>query len=358
MARAFGLSREVRAADQLQKPAPTVAVPVQPLPQGSAGRATAEQVGIADSDPVTFFVIGDHGGVLAPGPQNAVSYAMQRRAGPAPAFVYSVGDWVYFGGDEGGWDTQVYEAYGHLAVPLVGIPGNHDDQYGGDPPYDPARGPLDGWIANMCTATPEVPPADPQLEYGRHTQTEPWCDWTLELQAATIIGLYTNVPRGGHLDQSQLDWLAAELKAARADVPAIVALHHPPYSVDSHHGGSKKMGSALDSAFTSSGRWPELVLAGHVHDFQSFTRKTADATLRYVVIGNSGYHNLHRLAHDAQPGMDLGGGVTLDYGDDSEYGFLVLTIGGGKIEGEYVGVKPGVMPDGSDAQVTPGKFTF
>ena len=101
----------------------------------------------------------------APGPQNAVSYAMQRRTGPAPAFVYSVGDWVYFGGDEGGWDSQVYEAYAHLDVPLVGIPGNHDDQYGGDPPYDPSRGPLDGWMANMCTAAPQVPPADPQFEY-------------------------------------------------------------------------------------------------------------------------------------------------------------------------------------------------
>src|SRR5437588_11975624 len=131
MGRAFGLSREVRAADQLQKPAPTVAVPVQPLPPGSAGRATAEQVGITDSDPITFFVIGDHGGVLAPAPQNAVSYAMQREGTP-PAFVYSVGDWVYFGGDEAGWEAQVYEAYGHVNAPLVGIPGNHDDQYGGD----------------------------------------------------------------------------------------------------------------------------------------------------------------------------------------------------------------------------------
>jgi hypothetical protein len=81
-------------------------------------------------------------------------------------------------------------------------------------------------------------------------------------------------------------------------------------------------------------------------------------SVRYVVIGNSGYHNLHQLASDASPGMDLGGGVTFDYGDASEYGFLVLTVGGGQISGEYVGVSPGTMPDGSDAKVTPEKYKF
>jgi hypothetical protein len=356
MARSFGLRRQVKAADQLQKAVPTVGV--QPLPAGTPGRATGRAVGIEESDPTIFYVIGDHGGVLAPGPQNAVSYAMQKQAGAAPAFVYSVGDWVYFGGDEGGWDTQVYEAYAHLNVPLLGIPGNHDDQYGGDPPYDPARGPLDSWVANMCTQKPEIPPADPQLEYGRHTQTQPWCDWTLSLKTVTIIGLYTNVPSGGHLDPSQVSWLTAELGDAPADRPLIVALHHPPFSVDAHHGGSKKMGDALDSAFKGAQRWPDLVLAGHVHDFQSFTRQVPEKAVRYIVIGNSGYHNLHQLASDATAGMDLGGGVTLEYGDASEYGYLALTVTKGKIAGEYIGVKPGVMPDGSDGQITAGKYKF
>jgi hypothetical protein len=356
MARTFGLPREVKAADQLQKSVPTVGV--QPLPPGLPGRATAQQVGIAETDPLTFFVIGDHGGIKSPGPQNAVSYAMQKHGGPAPAFVYSVGDWVYFGGDEGGWDSQVYEAYAHLNVPLVGIPGNHDDQYGGDPPYSASRGPLDAWMANMCTPKPEVPPADPQFEYGRHTQTEPWCDWTLELKAATIVGVYSNVPSGGHLEQSQIDWLSGELKNAPPDRPLIVALHHPAYSVDAHHGGSQKMGEALDTAFNGSGRWPDLVLTGHVHDFQHFTRQAQNKSVPYIVIGNSGYHNLHQLASDAKAGMDMGGGVKFEYGDASEYGYLALTVSGDKVAGEYVGVKPGTMPDGSDAHITPKKYEF
>jgi hypothetical protein len=356
MARRFGLPPQVRAADQLQKPMP--AAGRQPLPAGSPGRVTAQQVGIKDSEPITFYVIGDHGGIKTPGPQNAVSYAMQKHGGTQAAFVYSVGDWVYFGGDEGGWDSQVYEAYAHLNVPFVGIPGNHDDQYGGDPPYDPSRGPLDAWVANMCTPAPQVPPADPQFEYGRHTQTEPWCDWTLQLRTVSIIGLYSNVPSGGHLEQSQIEWLAGELKDAASDRPLIVALHHPPYSVDAHHGGSQNMGNAIDGAFQNAQRWPDMVLCGHVHDFQCFTRQTPAKAVRYIVIGNSGYHNLHQLASDATPGMDLGGGVKLDYGDASEYGFLVLTVGGGKIAGEYVGVTPGTMPDGSDARITPSKYGF
>lgn len=355
MERSFGLPREVKAGDQLQKSVPTVGV--QPLPPGSPGRASAQQVGIKESDPLTFFVIGDHGGALAPGPQNAVSCAMQKQV-PRPAFVYSVGDWVYYGGDEAGWDIQVYEPYAHMNVPLVGIPGNHDDQYGGNPPFDPSRGPLDAWMANMCTTTPQVPSADPQFEYGRHTQTEPWCDWTLELRALTIIGVYSNVPPGGHLEPGQIRWLGEELKAAPSDRPVIVSLHHAPYSIDAHHGGSQTVGRALDHAFSASGRVPEMVLCGHVHAYQRFTRTIGSKQVPYVVSGNGGYHNLQQLASDASPGARLAPDVVFEFGDASQYGFVKLTVGGGEISGEYVGVKPGTMPDGSDAQIAQGVDKF
>jgi membrane-associated phospholipid phosphatase len=48
----------------------------------------------------------------------------------------------------------------------------------------------------------------------------------------TIVGLYTNVPSGGHLEQTQIDWLTGELRDADPKLPLIVCLHHPPYSVD------------------------------------------------------------------------------------------------------------------------------
>jgi acid phosphatase type 7 len=213
-------------------------------------------------------------------------------------------------------------------------------------------------MANFCAKDPGVPAADPQLEFGRHTQTQPYCDWTLEHQAATITSLYTNVPSGGHLEQSQIDWFAGELKAAPTDRPLILTLHHPPYSVDAHHGGSQAMGEALDEALAAPGRAPDLVLSGHVHDYQRFTHTYQGKAIPYVVIGNSGYHNLHLLAADARPGEELADGVVFEYGDASEYGYLALTVSGGNISGEYTGVTPGTMPDGSDAKATPAKDTF
>jgi hypothetical protein len=92
-----------------------------------------------------------------------------------------------------------------------------------------------------------------------------------------------------------------------------------------------------------------------VHDAQFFTRQISGKKVPYIVMGNSGYHNLHLLANDAKPGQAVVPGVTFDYGDASEWGFLSLTVSGGKITCEYTGVTPGVKPDGSDAQVTPGK---
>ena len=322
------------AAKQIQKSWPAK-VPTQPLPSGQGGRAKAADLGVRETQPLTFFVVGDHGGIKDPTPQNAVTLAMEAADKP-PAFVYSVGDVVYFNADQGEWHPQFYEAYAHLPVPFLSIPGNHD----GDTTDDPNRTPLDTWMANFCATKPALPAGSE--EYGRDVQTQPYCDWTLQCEAVTIIGLYSNVPSGGNLEQSQVDWLTGELTDADPKLPLIVTLHHPPYSVDAHHGGSQKMGDALDSAFKASKRLPQLVISGHVHDYQRFTRSDLAQPIPYVVIGNSGYHNLHRLAPGSNPGEQIVPGVTFEYGDDAEYGFLKLTIGAGKIHGEYVGVTPGI----------------
>jgi acid phosphatase type 7 len=344
--------KPVTAAEQLQKSHPRTGL--QPLPKGSPGRVTGDAVGIDDATDISFFVIGDHGGVLAPGPQNAVSTAMETAAKP-PSFVYSVGDIVYFYGEESKYQHQFYEPYAHLPAPIVGIPGNHDGDREGE---HSERPPLDAFMANFCDVKPQIPTADPQFEFARHTQTQTYCDWNLGLAAVTIVGIYSNVPSGGHFEASQIEWLTAELKAAPDDRPLIVALHHPPYSVDEMHGGSLHMGEALDGAFHGSGRVPDLVLSGHVHDYQRFSRQFEGKTIPYGVIGNSGYHNLHQLAKDAKPGEEIADGVVFEYGDAKEYGFLQISVSGGKLAAEYNGVHPGTMPDGSDSRTTPTKDSF
>jgi predicted MPP superfamily phosphohydrolase len=350
MPRLVGLPR-MAARDQLQKSFPRVGI--QPLPDPyKPGRIGPGDVGINDpGDPLSFFVIGDCGGVKTPGPQNAVSDAMEQRQAEA-AFVLILGDVVYFNGEESSYHDQFYEPYAKLAKPIVAYPGNHD--------ADPLPGDttLAGFMTNFCDSQPSIPAADPQLEFGRHTQTLPYPEWTLQLQAVTIIGVYSNVPSGGHLEPEQVTRLTQELADADPGKPVIVGLHHPPYSIDSHHGGSQHMGDALDQAFKDSGRVPDLVLSGHVHDYQRFTRTIADKKVSYVVSGNGGYHNLHQLASDAAPGQQLTADVTLEFGDASRYGFLKLTVQAGAIRGEYVGVKPGTMPDGSDAQITASVETF
>ena len=79
------------AVKQLQKSWPPN-VPTQPLPAGQGGRAKAADLAIKQNEPLTFFVVGDHGGIKDPNPQNAVTLAMETEK--LPAFVYSVGDVV------------------------------------------------------------------------------------------------------------------------------------------------------------------------------------------------------------------------------------------------------------------------
>jgi acid phosphatase type 7 len=346
MDRATG-KNTVTAAEQLQRSHPRHHAKVQPLPQGFPGRASAKDVGIEDAgEEISFFVIGDHGGVKAAGPQNAVSYGMQKAGGAA--FVYSVGDIVYFYGEK--WSTLISSTSpmpmcrcrsSAFRATTTGISGASTPN---------ASRSMASW-RNFCDSTPSIPSTDAEFEFGRYTQTQPYCDWTLELEAVTIIGIYSNVVPGGHFEPSQIEWLKGELSAADANKPLIVSLHHPPYSVDSMHGGSVHVGEVLDEAFDVAKRTPDLVLSGHVHDYQRFTRKRGKEKIPYIVVGNSGYHNLHVFAKGTKAGEEVGGGVTFEAGVADEYGFLRLTVSKGKISGEFTGVKPGKMPDGSDAEV-------
>ncbi len=340
-----------KSAGQLQADGTGSVSGAYPLPAGTPGTASGAHVGIKEASPLTFIVMGDHGGVSDPNPQKAVAAALALET--SARFIYSVGDLVYFNGDPAQYPVQFYEPYANLHLPIVGVPGNHD----GDSSDGVTGSGIASFMANLCTPAPGLPPGDPDGEYGRDTQTQPYCDWTLALDAVTIIGLWSNVPSGGHLTASQVAYLTAQVKAANTTRPLIVVAHHPCYSVDAYHGGSVRMGSYLDGAFTAAGRWPDLVLAGHVHDYQRFTRTIPTGSVTYIVSGNGGYHNLHSIASDYQPGMQVASDVVVDYADASEYGYLVLTVDGTSISGEYVGVTPGSASN-LPPTVTRGKDAF
>jgi acid phosphatase type 7 len=298
----------------------------------------------------TFHVIGDHGGVKDPTPQAEVAKAMiadlQAHSTPAE-FCYSVGDVVYFNGAKVEYPPQFYEAYVHYNIPILAIPGNHD----GDP-EDDGEPSLQAFVRYFCDAAPQL--LAEVSEYNRDTMDQPNVFWTLDDELVTIVGLYSNVPAGGVIHPDQREWLIGELRAAPAGRALIVALHHPPYSADAHHGGSEQMGQILDQAFGAAERYPDLVLSGHVHNYQRFTRTLAGREVPYIVCGAGGYHDLHAMASGAEAGLQVTADCVLSQFDASQWGFLRLGVTASQIAGEYTGVdREGNVSTGVDAFATP-----
>ena len=93
------------------------------------------------------------------------------------------------------------------------------------------------------------------------------------------------------------------------------------------------MADVLENAIRDTGRVPNLVLAGHVHDYQRIEKTIAPSVpTPFIVTGNGGYHNLHALhskAGDVAPDT----GAVLRYGNDKTWGFLTLVIDGKTIIG-------------------------
>jgi hypothetical protein len=323
--RRFGIP-PATAREQLQKNHAPVAQTqsFQPLP-APTGQAPfrLELASVLGSEPqsLSLHVIGDH-------------------ARRPVSSCWSVGDIVYFNGAEVESPSQFGEPYAHYNVPLFAIPGNHD----GDPL--PGEASLAAFMRNFCAAQSQLLAS--MAEYQRDTMTQPNCYWTLRSAHATIVGLYSNVPEGGEIRAPQIEWLTGELEGAPQGVPLIVALHHPPYSADTHHGGSERMGKVLDEALQKARRVPQLILTGHVHNYQRFSRSLPAAfigdnvarQLPYIVIGNSGYHNLHALATGAAAGEELAPGVKLESFCADRWGFLRLDVGQGADPGKLHGDRP------------------
>jgi hypothetical protein len=307
-------------------------------------RLATSDIGIAPANGTrVLHVTGDTGGVKNPTPQLQVAEAMAAdlsaaNAAPAAALFYHVGDVVYFNGEESEYGAQFYEPYAHYNVPIVAIPGNHD----GDPGESEAPS-LAGFVENLCAQTPHL---DPQAqETNRDTMIQPNVYWTLTDGSLRIVGLYTNVPEGGQVKQDQIDWLVGELEDAPKGSTLVVALHHPPYSADAHHGGSARMGTMLDEAFEHAKRRPDMVISGHVHNYQRFTRTVGGTQIPYIVAGAGGYHNLHKMAKAPGGGplevpFQATNDCVLESFCDDQWGFLRLTFSSKapKISGEYVGV--------------------
>jgi hypothetical protein len=237
-----------------------------------------------------------------------------------------LGDVIYYNGQLAEYYGQFYEPYDHYDVPIFSIPGNHD----GDP-ADPTQESLDGWVAFFMTTTPHV---NPQAQDApRLTMPQPNCYWTLNCPLATIVGVYTNVPEGGSIDSVQQQWLTHEFATAPQDKALIVALHHPIYSFDDHHSGSARMADVVQHAINDSRRVPNMVLTGHVHNYQRIERNlVGDSATPFLVAGAGGYWHLHGM-NAADGTKDPGTHARLVYSNHKCHSYVTLTVDANTISG-------------------------
>ena len=93
------------------------------------------------------------------------------------------------------------------------------------------------------------------------------------------------------------------------------------------------MADVLENAIRDTGRVPNLVLSGHVHDYQRIEQTIAPgAPTPFIVTGNGGYHNLHAVHSD--PGdKSPDTGAVLKYAAAKSWGFMTLTIDNNTISG-------------------------
>lgn len=334
--------------------------PFQPLPTPNGPApyrfdlsqllTAADITKIKNAGVMVFHTVGDTGDYRDSGPQDLVAKIMTQDVqnspdGKQPAFYYHLGDVIYFAGDIDRYGAYFYETYKDYPGFIVAIPGNHDCQPDDpqDGPVDPNKVPLDGWVQNFMSKNP-AQLGSLKTASNRTQMDLPNVYWTFTTPFATIIGLFSNVGETeGEIHQDQIDWFKGELAAADPNLALIVTVHHPPFSGDVEHSGSSVVDQVISSSFQAVKRYPNLILSGHVHNYQRFTEVVAgpkgQLELPYIVAGAGGYTKLGTLhkVNGADPAvpLPLEGGLTLEQYDQKNFGFLRLEVSKAQIVGTY-----------------------
>ena len=260
----------------------------------------------------------------------------------APSFFFHLGDVIYSFGEAQYYHDQFYEAYRAYDRPIFAIPGNHDGMVFGATSATPQVPSLEAFLRNFCAPTPGPSPDSGGLV--RSVMTQPGVYFTLDAPYVSIIGLYSNVldgpgvisSQGGHypIGDDQLAFLKAELIRLKPDHDAgnravLIAVHHPPASVDSIHGGATGLAADIDNCCIAAGLWPDAVLSGHAHLYQRFSRTVngLNRQIPYVTSGSGGYAATAAKANTAAGTTD--GPYTLVTPPVVEFGYLTITVAAG-----------------------------
>jgi hypothetical protein len=337
---------------------------VQPIPPRRMGAAPnidlaaflpADMIaGINGAGSITFHSVGDTGAAKVSVSQSAAT-AIKEEAAVAdamgqdvaaggancPAFFFHLGDVVYNFGEAQYYYDQFYEPFRAYDRPIFAIPGNHDGMVFGSSSSAPQVPTLAAFLSNFCSATPDASPDAATI--ARSVMTQPAVYFTLDAPFVSIIGLYSNVldtgggiisSQGGKypLVDDQLTFLTSELKRLSADRQAgkraiVIAVHHPPLSCDAKTGGSAGLMQDIDACCKAANQWPDLVLSGHAHLYQRFTRTVNGRQVPYIVSGSGGFAAT-RPMQAAPPAGTVVGDHKLEVDPIIHFGYLTITTDG------------------------------
>jgi hypothetical protein len=330
---------EIASVEPVPQPVGNAVEPVLTLEQVYGSQGAAKTQAITTSGQIVFHCVGDTGSVKGPNTQNLVSDKMVTdfsEANPAdvPSFFYHLGDVVYYFGEATYYYDQFYAPYRDYPAPVIAIPGNHDGVvWSSDPETS-----LEAFLRNFC-----APSAAPSPDGGglvRTTMIQPGVYFTLDAPFVRIFGLYSNVledpgvisdQNGTYptLDQRQIAFLTAALKRVKSDKFAgavIIAVHHPPFTGGTTHGGSPDMLADIDSACTAAGVWPHAVFSGHAHNYQRFTRIVNGLSIPCIVAGCGGHSPLEAMRGTFRTPYPIDSTLTLESYDGTDYGYLRIIV--------------------------------
>jgi hypothetical protein len=321
------------------EPAGGATEPVLTLEQvyGSAGAAKVQA--IQQAGQIVFHSVGDTGSVVGPATQSLVADKMvtdfsEMNVADVPSFFFHLGDVVYYFGEATYYYDQFYEPYREYPAPILAIAGNHDGViYSSDP--EPT---LSAFLRNFCAPSPVHSPDSGGLL--RTAMIQPGVYFTLEAPFVRILGIYSNVledpgvisgENGANtvLDDRQVTFLATALARSRSDNftgALIIAVHHPPFTGGSVHGGSPAMLQDIDRACQEAGVWPHAIFSGHEHNYQRYTRTVNNYQIPYVVAGCGGHSPLSKMRATYRTPYKIDSTLTLESYDDTDYGYLRVVV--------------------------------
>jgi hypothetical protein len=329
---------EIANLEPVPQPVDGAVEPILTLAQtyGSAGEAKI--AAIQQAKQIVFHSVGDTGSVIGPATQSLVADKMvsdfhEENSADVPSFFFHLGDVVYYFGEAQYYYDQFYEPFRNYPGPIVAIPGNHDGVvYAADPAPT-----LFAFLRNFCAPNPAPSPDAGTLV--RTTMIEPGVYFTFDAPFVRILGLYSNVledpgvisSQGGtnSLDDRQITFLTTALKRVKSENytgAVIIAVHHPPFTADSTHGGSPQMLADIDSACTAASVWPHAVFSGHAHNYQRYTRTVNAMQIPFLVAGCGGHSPLASMRGTYRTPYKIDDTLTLESYDDTDYGYLRVVV--------------------------------